>query len=296
MSVSKPTFRQKLTLMEPLRIVIPIDLAGKSETAFEFVQKLAETQKVEAVLIHVLASPVLTGLNYPDMGYIGDMQNKVQDAAEAQMQELEKKDFFRNCTVTSKVISFPAKSIGEEIAAYALGIHADLLLLISRHRKGFDSIFEGTHLMHLVRHSRVPTLVLSPNELPSLRRIAFATDFSDESVRIAKDLKEFADRFKTAVHLFSVASPDEFMSHREFTALRNDFSNKTGPLGFVEASLHNSYSITFGIPEYAEDHACDTIALATHGRQGLSRVFAGSVCEAVIRSSRKPLLIFNLSD
>ena len=86
------------------------------------------------------------------------------------------------------------------------------------------------------------------------------------------------------------------MSHREFTEERNEFTNQTGPLVFGEISIYNSYSVTFGISDYAEDNACDTIALATHGRQGLSRVFSGSVCEAVIRSSKLPILVFNLSE
>lgn len=45
------------------------------------------------------------------------------------------------------------------------------------------------------------------------------------------------------------------------------------------------------ICEYAERIKADVIVMATHGRSGLSHVVAGSVAEAVIRSSGRPVLI-----
>jgi nucleotide-binding universal stress UspA family protein len=46
-----------------------------------------------------------------------------------------------------------------------------------------------------------------------------------------------------------------------------------------------------GILEYADEIGADLIALATHGRSGLARVFIGSVADKVVRGSRSPVLI-----
>jgi nucleotide-binding universal stress UspA family protein len=45
------------------------------------------------------------------------------------------------------------------------------------------------------------------------------------------------------------------------------------------------------IMDYAQRHHIDMIAMATHGRTGLSHLLAGSVCEKVVRSGIAPVLV-----
>lgn len=45
------------------------------------------------------------------------------------------------------------------------------------------------------------------------------------------------------------------------------------------------------IVDYAREHRVDMIAMATHGRTGLSRAVRGSVIDAVIRSGVAPVLV-----
>ncbi len=58
-----------------------------------------------------------------------------------------------------------------------------------------------------------------------------------------------------------------------------------------------SVSIRFGtdparrILEAAEGERIDLIAMATHGRSGWARVFAGSVAESVMRGGKNPMLL-----
>jgi len=50
------------------------------------------------------------------------------------------------------------------------------------------------------------------------------------------------------------------------------------------------------IVHVAEDRGADLIALASHGRTGLSRVFFGSVAAAVLNRSEAPLLLVRSRD
>ena len=45
------------------------------------------------------------------------------------------------------------------------------------------------------------------------------------------------------------------------------------------------------ILQAAEEHQCNLIALGTHGRKGLSRLFLGSVAEGVLRRSKVPVFV-----
>jgi len=46
-----------------------------------------------------------------------------------------------------------------------------------------------------------------------------------------------------------------------------------------------------GILRYAEEHPVDLIAVATHGRGGLPRLFLGSVADKVLRAATVPILV-----
>jgi nucleotide-binding universal stress UspA family protein len=59
----------------------------------------------------------------------------------------------------------------------------------------------------------------------------------------------------------------------------------------VDVHVVAEMSVAQTILEYARSHAVDVIAMSTHGR-GLSRLFVGSVADKVIRGGDLPLLAF----
>jgi nucleotide-binding universal stress UspA family protein len=59
-----------------------------------------------------------------------------------------------------------------------------------------------------------------------------------------------------------------------------------------------SLEVCFGEPAdeivaFAKHHEVDLIAMTTHGRTGLGRLFVGSVAEQVVRQASVPLLLFH---
>lgn len=50
------------------------------------------------------------------------------------------------------------------------------------------------------------------------------------------------------------------------------------------------------IVDQAAQHACDLIAMGTHGRRGFSRLALGSTAEGVARSSPVPVLLVRMED
>jgi nucleotide-binding universal stress UspA family protein len=47
-----------------------------------------------------------------------------------------------------------------------------------------------------------------------------------------------------------------------------------------------------GILEEVEEAGCDSIAMATHGRVGISRAVLGSAADKVLRGARVPVLLY----
>ena len=65
----------------------------------------------------------------------------------------------------------------------------------------------------------------------------------------------------------------------------------------IEAETRTSYgSVVQSILDTAERYGADLIALASHGRTGLSQVFYGSVAAGVLHHADRPLLIIRSRD
>ena len=58
----------------------------------------------------------------------------------------------------------------------------------------------------------------------------------------------------------------------------------------VSTGVEVANDVSAAIVEYARTHPCDLIAMATHGRSGVSALVQGSVTAAVTRSGVAPVL------
>jgi nucleotide-binding universal stress UspA family protein len=60
----------------------------------------------------------------------------------------------------------------------------------------------------------------------------------------------------------------------------------------IEARTHVEYGpVVATILDVADQHNVDLIALASHGRTGLARVFYGSVAAGILNRADRPLLV-----
>jgi nucleotide-binding universal stress UspA family protein len=71
----------------------------------------------------------------------------------------------------------------------------------------------------------------------------------------------------------------EMLAHEQLTGINVTWE--------VDFNAHPAEAIS----EKAEALGADIIVMATHGRSGLSHMLAGSVTEAVIRNSGRPVLV-----
>lgn len=138
--------------------------------------------------------------------------------------------------------------------------------------------------------------------------ILVPTDFSDASeggvIAGARLLREQGGR-ATLVHVLSVpdlhidegqitqAHPEhaelEAAVHQHLDRLREE--HYAGIEG-VKTMLIRSASPADAICRLAEEQESTMIVMATHGRRGISRFFAGSVTERVVRHSTCPVLVY----
>lgn len=139
------------------------------------------------------------------------------------------------------------------------------------------------------------------------RKILVPLDGSKRAERILPHVEEMAQRYKAKVIFLHVieykaitTTEGSFinLSNQEFDQAKNQAEKLLEGIkeGFrkknIESQAHIIYGpVVEGIIRIAVQEGADLIALASHGRGGLSRVFYGSVAAGLLHRVDRPLLI-----
>jgi nucleotide-binding universal stress UspA family protein len=208
-------------------------------------------------------------------------------------------------------------SAAAEIGEAVKGVENPVIVTTSHGRTGASRIFLGSVASKLVHNAECPILVVRIQESPAVTEPAF------DRVLVPLDGSEFSEAGLTravevfggglALHLLRIVEiptipaagmadgglalnyglVEEYMDATRESA--NDYAQ-----AMIEKLTAEGHTVTAEVREgpvadeiqkAADEHEADAIAMATHGRGGLSRVFLGSVAERVLHESVRPLLL-----
>jgi nucleotide-binding universal stress UspA family protein len=270
------------------KILVPIDFSEKSEFACKMAAKIAKKSKSIVYLLHMIELPtgivdVRPGSSFSipeSMFYLRKVKEKMLAF---------KKAFFHKTTEVHHSILFQNPHSG--ILKYADKINADLILMGSKGHSDFEEILIGSNTEKVVRTSKVPVIVVKKDdEKFKIRNLVFASSFKNEDKKeVFRKFLDFANHFKSEIHLLKVNTPSRFESTQEATKKVKDFI-KGFDLPKYSINIYNDASIQKGILNFSKDINADIIALSTHGRIGLSHLFSASVTKTLSKKALKPIL------
>jgi nucleotide-binding universal stress UspA family protein len=204
-----------------------------------------------------------------------------------------------------------------QILEEATAINADLLVLGTHGRSGFERLLLGSVAEKVVRKASCPVMTV-PRRLPdavpigpvTYKRIVCPVDFSESSLhalRYAMSLAQEADGALTVLHVVSSELDDardlpdiaydetrsigDFLKQRE-DALRHRLQEATrGVHEFceVESLLTHGKPWSEVLRVAAEKHS-DLIVMGVHGRGAADLWFFGSTTQQVVRQAACPVL------
>lgn len=278
--------------MSMKNILVPYDFSEEANYAFEFAQEIATKAACSLKLIHILEIPtsqnfntmgeVTMGENYLDKTYMVDLTNKRKE----QFKKLEEEHFGKPYQFsTSLTFGNPYVGIAGEIA----DVKADLVIMGSKGSSGLEELLIGSNTEKVVRHSDCPVITVKGKiSATSIKKIVFASDFSDNGKKVIKKLKSLQELLAAQIRLVKINTPNSFEKTIVSMNNINEFiaENK---LENAEIDIFNAESEEEGINEFAEFVDADMIAMATHGRTGFLHLLGGSIAEDVVNSSKKPV-------
>jgi nucleotide-binding universal stress UspA family protein len=291
-----------------------VDFSDFSRHAFDRAVAIARSYGSDITLLHVLPVPsAVPAVPYGPEGP-GAFGFETMDRERALTELSRTFALERSPGATLHYEALQSPSVHREILVQAAKISADLVVMGSHGRSGFDHLFLGSVAEKTLRSSPVPVLVVPPrvrdadggNRDP-FRRVLCAVDFSQDSAKAlgyAASLATHAGGDLTLVHVvesmpvaydpmvgvsFDVAAYEAGMREAAKTQLQKmvgEFT-LTGPRTQVVVAQGRPYK---EILRVAAERASDVVVIGVHGRNALDRLVFGSTADNLVRRASCPVL------
>ncbi|MGJ8745527.1 universal stress protein [Polaribacter sp.] len=269
------------------KILVPIDFSKQSEYATKMAAKIAKKSNSAVYLLHMIELP--TGV--VDMGSRSNFSIPESMLYLRKIREriLEyKSKFFPEGSEIHYSIRFQAPYEG--IQKYADKIDADLIIMGSKGHSEFEEILIGSNTEKVVRTSTRPVIVIKKDDDKfKLKNLVFASSFKSDNKVVFGKFLDFANQFKSKVHLLKVNTPSRFESTKNAKQKVKDFIAEY-EMPKHSINVYSDTSVEKGILNFSREINADVIALCTHGRSGLSHLFSASVTKNLSKNALKPML------
>ncbi|HKJ93922.1 MAG TPA: universal stress protein [Longimicrobiales bacterium] len=301
------------------RIVVPLDGSGFGDAALPFAESIARRSGAAVDLVHVHLPAART----PSQASLTPYRYEGVEAAEhpfdVECQEREAAEIEDRARRMLHGAGVPASTrilhgpVPAALAQDARAASADLVVMATHGGVSPTGARMKSVAEQLVRHLDGPFLLLRPDPVrdgriePGFSRILVALDGSAFSEQILGPAVEMARLYDARLLLALVVSPAASVGLRVvgldpagLQARRDDAeayltrlaaqlaARVPEPDVLVRVGRHAAASIL----ECARTEGADLVAMATHGRGGVSRLLLGSTAQEVVRRSDRPLLLY----
>lgn len=303
---------------DPLRVFCAYDFTTTGDGALEMARQLSLLGPCEVVVAHV---------NWPPEGKrrLGTQGEVRLDANPAEVQITLERDLHRKARAAlgeSGWRGLVAPSWGQpgfRLAELAIAERADLVVVGTRQRRGVERLGESSTSRSLLKYAPMSVLVVPAPHHPAqkitsaIRHVLVPVDLSEESAEAITHALALL-RGGGKISVLQVTSPGQSLAGKKKLAsilgkdsdaaenrarldqwLTRHLPNESLLGGLlIEPELVASASTPEAIAQAAERLGVDAICMTSHGRSGWKAAVLGSVTQAVISISRRPVYVVPL--
>ena len=295
-------------------ILCPVDFSACSRHAFDQALAIARRRGADVTVLHVLPVPsAVPALPYgPEGPGPFGFETVTRDRALAEL-----KRFLATEDAGSVPIHYEtaeSSNVYKEILQQTSRMAADVVVMGTHGRSGFDYLVLGSVAEKTLRTSPVPVIIVPPptaGVLPTIRgpvrSVLCAVDFSQDSVRAlgyAASIAGHAAGQLTLLHVvepmplaydpkagtgFDVERYERGLAESALAQLQKFAPEGAEPGSEVEVIVSRGKAYQ-EILRVATERQADLIVLGVHGRHALDRLVFGSTAEHLVRRSTCPVL------
>lgn len=287
------------------RVLCPVDFSEASRHALDHAVMIAGWFRSRLTVMHVrhpafVVEPPILFAEVSDADV--DSLDEVSTRLETWLGPIRAAGI--ECDVLAVDGNNPATLIVEAVAR----VGADLVVMGTHGRHGFERLLLGSVAERVVRTARCPVVTVPPPSVTTsalpFKRVVCAVDFSDSStnaVHFARTLAQESNSTLTLVHVLEWPPENEALAMFDMTAyrdaVRKDAEDRLAALAndpeygvkkpAVRLVTGKPYTQILAV---AAEEKADILVLGVHGRNPLDLMLFGSTTNQVIRQATCPVL------
>lgn len=292
------------------RILCPLDFSEFSRHALVRAAEIAKAHGSTITALHVVPTPIpIAPLPLEAVVPVFPPLTPEQLArARKELAAFVRLDPAVAVPIDWEVVEAPA--IHDEIVAQAARLHADLIVMGTHGRGGFQRLFLGSVAEKVLRLALPPVMTVgaaADHGGGSFSRIVCGIDFSECSLAAldyALALAAGANAEVTVANVIEwtpvgydplVGPPTDLAGYRMSAEASARERLRKALANAHPAHVQVHQIVTSGKPHHellriAKETAADLIVLGIHGRNPIDRLFFGSTAEPVVRQAECPVL------
>lgn len=293
-------------------IMVPTDCSGFDREAIRVALRIAGRSDAKVRLVRVLTTGAYFGAGDSRRDTPVTTVKKDRDSALTELYALAAE--CRRAADVDVTVALESGPVADALEGYANRNKTDLIVISSHGRGGFSRLTLGSVTDSLIRRTTIPVLVvkppasyLNPQVRGAFKRIVVPLDGSALAEQILDPVIALAVLDESELLILSVIKrqePPEDSRQPRAPWWENDVAEAKAYLARIAQRTRTRQlsvltevvvgdDVAEEIAAYAGKEGGDLIAIATHGRGGLSRVLRGSVADALARSARSSVLVFH---
>ena len=274
------------------KILCPVDFFGTSSRAFKYAKTLAANYQAAVHVLHVVAPVIPAAYGAPFS--TADMTEDLKKEARRLIEKF-KKGPLASVPVTTEVV---LGDVDTEILRSVQKQKADLVVMGTQGRRGFERFIMGSTTERLVRRCPVPLITIGSGKKgaatpPNIKRILVTTDFSegtDDAVAYALSIAQECQAKLTLLHVLNDVASDVIGKYRDSlihgieTQLQKLIPEEA--LDWCDPEVRVEIGLPWKlIPAIAKSGRFDLLVMNVHGKGLLDRALIGSTAERALRTA-----------
>ena len=272
------------------KILVPTDFSKQAENALKVAAQLAKKHTCEIYLLHILeiplqeVDPLSSNSSLPEAVFFMKL-------AHQKFVKL-KSNTYLDGLIVHETVDF--HEIFKGIFHVCEKHDIDLIVMGSNGVSGLKEMLIGSNTEKVVRTSKTPVLVVkNEHKTFEVNEFVFASNFKDENKTTYKKAIEFANTLNAKLHLLLIITPAKFITTGNAEKRIQSFTNSFNFTNYT-VNIYNDVSIEKGIMNFSQSINADLIGMSTHGRQGISHFFNGSISEDLVNHAKRAVITFKI--
>lgn len=266
------------------RILFPTDFSETSKNSGKYAAEIVKRTSAELYILNVYSVTIYDPNMPAEL-----LMSATEQAEKSSKEELEKvsKEFSEELKV--KLVSKQGLVV-DEIINFVQENDIDLVVMGTTGASGILEKIFGSNTSSVIAKTPKPVLAIPDNATyKGINTIVYATDLQESEMNEIISVTEIAAIFDAEVTLLHVCNKSEVVLMEEKNSLYEDL-RKNINYEKLNFELIQNEDVVQGIDDYVTNNPVDVIAMATHHRSLLGRLFSKSLTKEMAYHCRIPLL------